>query len=135
VGYRVSNAGPRRLRGSFAVECNWGLQVPEAEDRFVEVDGAPVRPPHFAARAEHAACRRVAFVDRWAGRRLEVSWSEPGTLRRAPVETVSLSEAGGERVFQATEAVVAWPLELAPGASWVVSFAVEPRGEPPAGAS
>jgi hypothetical protein len=118
VRYTLTNTGAAPLAGAFAVECNWALQVAEAEDRYVEVDGRRASPPHFAACGEHPGCRRVAFVDRWAMRRLEVRWSVPGTLRRAPVETVSLSEAGGERVFQAAEAVVSWPLASASWAGW-----------------
>ncbi len=132
VRYRLTAAGAAPLAGTFEVECNWGLQVPEAPDRYVEVDGARATPPHFAAAAAHPGCARVAFVDRWADRRLEVGWSRPGSLRRAPVETVSLSEAGAERIFQALETRVSWPLALEPGQSWQVEFTLEAGAAEPA---
>ena len=34
----------------------------------------------------------------------------------APIETVSNSEAGFERVYQGSALVLTWPLDLAPGA-------------------
>jgi alpha-amylase len=34
----------------------------------------------------------------------------------APIETISNSEAGFERVYQGSTLVLTWPLELAPGA-------------------
>jgi alpha-amylase len=125
VAYTLANPGPGVVEGAFTVECNWAVQVPRAADRHVEVDGRRADPPHFAAQGEHAGCRRLAFVDGWAGRRLEVRWSVPGLLRRAPVETVSLSETGAERVFQAAETQVSWPLRLGPGERWKVAFEVE----------
>ena len=36
----------------------------------------------------------------------------------APVETISLSEAGFERIYQGTALLVTWPLQLSPGAAW-----------------
>jgi len=45
----------------------------------------------------------------------------------APVETISNSEAGFERVYQGSALRLGWPLDLAPGASWRgrVKFSVE----------
>jgi hypothetical protein len=36
----------------------------------------------------------------------------------APIETVSNSEAGFERVYQGSALLLSWPVDLAPGASW-----------------
>ena len=57
----------------------------------------------------------TAFVDAWADRRLTVAIDPPCDFRRAPIETVSLSEGGAERVFQGVEARYRVPLLLEPG--------------------
>ena len=41
--------------------------------------------------------------------------SEPADAWWAPVETISNSEAGFERVYQGSGLLLSWPLALAPG--------------------
>jgi hypothetical protein len=64
-------------------------------------------------------------VDAWADRRLDRGW----TARRhssAPIETVSLSEAGAERVFQGIELRFAIPAALERDKPWRVRFRLAP---------
>ncbi len=49
--------------------------------------------------------------------------SKPAELWWAPVETVSNSEGGFERVYQGLGILASWPLSLAPGARWSVTMA------------
>ena len=48
--------------------------------------------------------------------------SEAGTWWQFPIETVSNSEAGFERVYQGTALLVHWPLDLEPGGIWKLSM-------------
>jgi len=41
----------------------------------------------------------------------------------APIETVSNSEGGFERVYQGSALLLSWLVELAPGATWSTSVA------------
>ncbi len=102
----------RARGGSLVVELNLGLHVPHADDRFVEVDGHRAEPPHFAARATHENVTRLAFVDQWAKRRLAIETDRAAQVTRAPIETVSLSESGAERVFQGVEVRFRFPFML-----------------------
>ncbi len=124
VHYTLTSA--RARLGKLAVELNLGLHVPEAADRFVEVEGERADPPHLAARARHAMVARAAFVDEWADRRLDLWVDRKGMLERAPIETVSLSEAGAERVFQGVEIRFALAAALEPGKPWRVRFRLAP---------
>jgi hypothetical protein len=51
---------------------------------------------------------------------IESTLAEAGDLWWAPVETISNSEAGFERVYQGAGILVSWPISLAPGASKTV---------------
>ncbi len=124
VEYTLTAAKPRR--GTLEVELNLGLHVPQADDRFVEVDGRRVEPAHFAARARHERMKCVAFTDGWADRRLEVTLDREAALARAPIETVSLSEAGAERVFQGIEARFTFAVEAGPDRPWSARFRLAP---------
>ncbi|HKQ57869.1 MAG TPA: alpha-amylase/4-alpha-glucanotransferase domain-containing protein [Candidatus Eisenbacteria bacterium] len=116
----------RSRLGRLIVELNLGLHVPQADDRWVEIEGERADPPHFAAVAKHAAVSRVAFIDAWAERRLDLWVDRKASLERAPIETVSLSEAGAERVFQGVEVRFAIPVALESGKSLRVRFRLAP---------
>jgi alpha-amylase len=120
VRYQVSSA--RARAGTLAIELNLGLHVPRADDRFVEVEGRRAEPSHFAARARHDRVTRCAFVDGWADRRLDIACDPPAVLDRAPIETVSLSEAGAERVFQGVEASFRFEVAVAPDSPSTLRF-------------
>jgi alpha-amylase len=118
----------RARRGALTVELNVAIHVPRAPDRWIEVEGAQAVPPEPAARASHPSVSRSAFVDEWAGRRLDVETDRPAELSRAPIETVSLSEAGAERVFQGVEARYRFAVELEADRPWTLTFLLRPRG-------
>lgn len=124
VELALQSAGPRH--GRLEVQLNLGLHVPHADDRYVTVNGRRADPPHFAAVVAHADVRAARFVDAWADRALAIAVDRPATLARAPIETVSLSEAGAERVFQGVETTWGFPVALAPGEPWRVTFRLEP---------
>jgi alpha-amylase len=124
VVYTLTSDRPRS--GRLEVDLNIGLHVPHADDRYVEVDGRRADPPHLGASAEHAGVARSAFVDEWAQHRLDVSTDRRASLARTPVETVSLSEGGAERVFQGVEARYGFAVALEPSAAWTVRFRLAP---------
>ena len=100
----------------------------------MEVDGRRDDPPEFAAHSEHDTVGRAAFVDAWADRRLTVEVEPDGAMRRAPIETVSLSEGGAERLLQGVELRFRFALALAPGRAARVRFRLALTGARTAGA-
>ena len=58
------------------------------------------------------------MVDEWLGGEVALSFTAPAEVAWAPVETVSLSESGFERIYQGSALLVAWPVRLAPGETW-----------------
>jgi alpha-amylase len=133
VSYTLRSS--RRRTGTLTIDLNLGLHVPRADDRWVEVDGRRADPSHFAARAAHDGVTRVAFLDGWADRRLEIHFDRPARLERAPIETVSLSEAGVERVFQGVEARLRVDVTLEPDQPWSLTVElVSGRAQVPVGA-
>jgi 4-alpha-glucanotransferase len=57
----------------------------------------------------------------YIGIAVTASVSRPAAAWRAPVETVSNSEAGFERVYQGSGLLLSWPLDLAAGGSFSVT--------------
>jgi alpha-amylase len=122
VTYRLGSQ--RARRGTLEITVNLGLHVFRADDRWVEIDGRRAEPSHWGASAAHEDARRIAFVDGWADRRLEIALSSdaPVPCSREPIEAISLSEAGAEAIFQGVEVRWRFAVALEAGTPWRTGF-------------
>jgi len=120
VDYRLRWRGAERLRARWAVQLNLALTAGDAEGRYYRLPGRP----SLGSRGALAACRAVDMVDEWLGAEIGVAWAEPAELGWAPVETVSLSEAGLERIYQGSAVLIAWPVDVAPDGVAELSIAL-----------
>lgn len=126
VDYSVTPGGGAPAPLWFGVEFNFTLLAGQAHDRWVTIDGRPAEPePWFAGRGESHGARAIAWHDDWEKMSLNLAWDRPADLWRMPVETISQSESGFERVYQSSCALPHWRIELAPGQVWRVSFTLE----------
>jgi len=119
----VTNRGSRTVTAVLGLE--WTIMLlggggnPSA---WLEVDG--VRGSHDGSgRAVSASSFAQGNDD--VGVAIETGLSEPAELWWAPVETVSNSEAGFERVYQGAGILMSWPLSLAPGATRTLTVSHE----------
>ncbi|MGA8223064.1 MAG: alpha-amylase/4-alpha-glucanotransferase domain-containing protein [Candidatus Acidiferrales bacterium] len=96
------------------VEMIVNFLAPSAQDRYIESGGQ--RYPLRWAAAVPASELRV--VDEW--QEVTATVSAPGArdFWIAPIETVSESEEGFERIYQGSQIMAVWPVELAPGVEW-----------------
>ncbi len=93
-----------------------GVNNPSA---WIEVAG------ERAAHDGHGTAQAVTAFrqgNSWVGIELATTVSDAADLWWAPVETVSNSEGGFERVYQGSGLLLSWPLALAPGASTTVTI-------------
>lgn len=108
----------RTAQGAASVQV--GLEVvvnflaPSAPDRYFETAGQ--RFPLRWAAALPASTLRV--VDEW--QQVSVTLAAPNAREFwvCPIETVSESEDGFERIYQGSKIVAVWPVELSPGNEW-----------------
>jgi alpha-amylase len=61
---------------------------------------------------------RLAQGNGWLGAELSTTIEPAGDAWIAPIETISNSEAGFERVYQGSALLLSWRVHLAPGARW-----------------
>jgi hypothetical protein len=112
VEYAVVNGEETPIDIRFGVEFNVGLMAGDAHDRFYTIDGVAPADARLRSAGEDQAVTQVALVDRWLGLETSFVFSRPATLWRCPIETVSLSEAGLERLFQSSMVVPHWTVTL-----------------------
>jgi alpha-amylase len=112
----IHNAGDRSLEARVGIE--WALTMlggggnPEA---WWEIEGA--RSGHDGIGAA-TGVTRIGQGNSWLGLAVETEVSPPADAWHAPIETVSNSEAGFERVYQGGALLLSWPVTIPAGGSW-----------------
>ncbi|HWH24650.1 MAG TPA: alpha-amylase/4-alpha-glucanotransferase domain-containing protein [Candidatus Limnocylindria bacterium] len=125
----LANAGARQLDAGLEVEWNINLLGGGGNPAaFYRVDGRGSR--HDAAGSAPAGAA-LAFGNDHVGASVSVAAEPPAPAEWYPVETVSNSEAGFERVYQGSCLVFRWPLQLGAGqrATFRLDFTVAQSGD------
>lgn len=125
VRYEIENLSAEELNTSFGSEFNFSLLAGNAPDRYYDVPGHVLDKRNLASIGETNNVERVSLVDEWLKLKLTLAFSLSASLWRAPVETVSQSESGFERVYQSSMVMPIWRLSLPPGKSWEVEIRVK----------
>ncbi len=120
--YTIQNNAPLPMRTLFGIEFNVNLLAGNAPDRFYFVTGQSLVHPALNSRGTSARATDFGLVDEWLKIRVHFAVSTAATLWRFPIETVSQSEGGFERVYQSSVLLPHWSLDLAPDQKWSVSM-------------
>jgi 4-alpha-glucanotransferase len=123
VTYRVTNDSEEPLRYQLASEWALNLLAPDAHDRFFEVNGQ---------RLEHSRMNssgtvqggKLRLVDEYLKLAISIDAHHASEIIRYPLESISNSEAGFERIFQGSILLAMWPLDIAPHAEWQAQMSV-----------
>ncbi len=125
VRYQIANINNEELNTMYGTEFNFSLLAGNAPDRYYDMPGHTLDKRHLASTGETNHVSLVGIVDEWLKLRLTLSFSQPAVLWRAPVETISQSEAGFERVYQSSMVMPLWRLSLGAGKSWDMEIRVK----------
>jgi alpha-amylase len=123
---RLQNPSDTELSAVVGVEVVINLLAPEAPDRYLAFG----RARHPLRWLGEMVAREVRLVDEYQGVEVALEASEPAAWWCAPIESVSQSEAGFEKVYQGSALMPVWRVELAGRASWQgrVVLRARPRG-------
>ena len=122
IDYRISQSGLEILPMTFGVEFDFNLLAPDADDRYVLIDGDRPKKSELAATGETSRVSSVSLIDEWQKIGLHIETDYPARLWRMPIHTVSLSEGGFEKVFQGTCAVFVFDKSLRLDEKFEISF-------------
>ncbi len=112
VLYRIRNLSGEAFPVRFAVEFNYGLQAGHAEDRYYYLANGKPDEAWLDSTGALAGQSYVGLRDEYMRIDIRLSVQEPVTWWRCPVETISLSEAGFERVYQSSSVMPVFDFEL-----------------------
>jgi alpha-amylase len=114
----------RNLKGRFEIRVN--LAMPSCDGyagRYVLADGSV--PGGFGQALDLASAATLSLEDGVLGGAVVMSLNPPLAVTGRPHHTVSQSEAGFEKIMQATEITLSWPVEG--DADLTVVLEIQPR--------
>ena len=117
-----------RLDVTFGVEWNFSMLAGRAHDRYYITDQCD-NAGHLSTVVTWPETRMAGVVDEWSGVRVTLDTQLAADVHAFPIETVSQSESGFERVYQSSVVILTWPLALGPGDRWKNAIRAE-AGQP-----
>ena len=115
---KVRRSAPGAASVYVGLESIVNFLAPSAPDRYFEIDGQRY-PLRYSAVVPGT---RLRVVDEW--QKSAVTLAAPGASEFwiLPIETVSESEEGFERIYQGSQIIAVWKAELAPNVDWSAEF-------------
>ena len=127
IDYTVTNKGEATIDLPFGVELNFGLLSGHSDDAYYEIPGVDIEDDYLNSRGQFNGVGEVNLFHEWFRLHVHLKFDEAATLWWLPIETISNSEGGFERVYQSSCLLPHWKLQLAPGETWRVKLVVELR--------
>jgi alpha-amylase len=103
----------------FAVELNLAAMAGHADDRYY-ADPSGNRLGLLDARLDLPHSAGLGLTDEWLDLRVDLAWSRSGGLWCFPIQTVSQSEGGFERVYQSSAILPHWHVTGDEQGRWAV---------------
>jgi len=112
LAYELENQTNEVLELWFGIEFCLSLSAGDAPDRYYRCEGASIQDRRLRSTGSLEKVKSIALVDEWLGVEVMLDFELPTLVWRFPIETVSLSEAGFERVYQGSVVFPSWRIRL-----------------------
>lgn len=118
VDYKIRNDEQQERAFWFGSELDFALLAGAADDRYFFFPGRELNDARLCSAGEIKSANEVYLIDEWLGLRIGLKFEPSGSIWRFPIETISQSEAGFERVYQSSVVFPNWKFKLQPAAVW-----------------
>ena len=115
VLYEITNHSKNNLPLWFGIEHGFAFHAGDDPKRFYRFNGHVPKNPLLNSLGAEEQIRQVSLSDTYLGVSIRLDCKQPASLWRFPIETVSMSESGFERVYQGSVVMLLWHLVLSPG--------------------
>ncbi|MBM3324610.1 MAG: DUF1926 domain-containing protein [Calditrichaeota bacterium] len=122
LSYRVANLSDLPLKIPFGIEWNLAFLSGNSPHHHVSIPGTDVQKRPLAEVARHPRVREMTLADEDEQATISFAFKEPTEIWRCPIESVSISEGGFERVFQSVALLFRWELSIEAQNEWEKSF-------------
>lgn len=110
--YRLKNLSGKTLELRFGIELNFGMLAGQAPDRYYVSKDYDLGKPYLNTHGELIDTTHLGIVDESIGTRIDIISNKNAHIWYFPIETISLSESGFERVYQSSNVVYIYDLTL-----------------------
>lgn len=126
VQYEITNLAELRMSFVFGSEFNLTLLAGDAPDRLYHFNGKTLsrKNRRLNSRGVVKSVSKMGLSDGWLNVKVDLELSKPAEIWRFPVETISMSEDGFERVYQNSTIFPNWRLNLDKGEKWRVRLSM-----------
>jgi len=123
ITYTLTNANARENVFRFGPEFNFTLLGGDSPDRYYIADSEKVAAPALNSQGVLTGIRALGVVNEWDKFKVEVIAPQATEFWRFPVETVSLSESGFERIYQSSVIIPWFDVRLKAGET--ITFSID----------
>ncbi|UCD38689.1 MAG: DUF1926 domain-containing protein, partial [Fidelibacterota bacterium] len=122
---QVGHLGNQPVGGLYAIEFNFSLLGGHTDDRYYVVNGADDSKAHLDMMDQLEEVSSLALITEWEGLAIQLQFPTPTTVWRYPVQTVSSSESGFEKIYQSSAVLPVYNLKLSPGEKFSTTLDLE----------
>jgi hypothetical protein len=122
VSYTIENKGDKPAVFWFGVEFGFAFTSGSDTHQHYVLDSLSDEDTLLKSRGESQDIRMVTLIDETQEFDVSVTFSEPAGLWRFPLETISMSEEGFEKVFQGAIVLSHWKINLERKNSWKIDI-------------
>ena len=115
VRYDVASLADHAVTAIFGTEIAVNLLAGRADDRYYRSDERDMGRVALAERGEDDDLTHIALRDDWQALEFGIHLDRAARVFRFPIETVSQSEGGQERIYQGSVVLPSWSLTWEPG--------------------
>jgi alpha-amylase len=112
VEYELINSSSMSIKVCFAVEFNYTLLAGNSPNRYYFSEDTKITPNRLVDRGEKKDIKHFGLADDYNHFKVHLRSEKPATVWYCPVETVSQSENGFERVYQNSTILFLYRFEL-----------------------
>jgi hypothetical protein len=123
----LENKSTAELSFVLGIEFNWAMLAGDSPDRYYYVEGKTLENNRCNSLGETGNVKVFGLKDEYHKLDIRFEAGQLCRLWRLPIETVSLSEYGFERVYQSSLTCPCFDIKLAPGESKEIKLKIEFR--------
>jgi alpha-amylase/alpha-mannosidase (GH57 family) len=112
LDYEIENSTKELLDLWFGIEFCFALSAGDAPDRYYRFNGSTPDDMRLRSVGALKDVSSMSLIDEWLGIDVALSFAQPAEVWRFPIETISLSEGGFERVYQGSVVFPNWHIRL-----------------------